>query len=164
MKYLILVTTLIATSPCSVVAMNRTYQEMLERINNSAAGKPSITLVNKSEISLWFAIGDLEKDGIRSHMPLHKNAEFTFSPYTEPFCLKEEYLKMGARIDLYTARPEEENSQHKSLLIGGISEVKFGDTVLINCNNNKLNFKRSSADRPERPSKRLVTIKRNSTK
>lgn len=162
MKQFLLITTLIATQ--SITAMDDTYTEMLGRISNSAAGKPSVTLVNKSNISLLMAIGNVEKDNIRSHMPLHKNAELHFSPYSTPFCLNEKYSKRGTVVDLYTTRPEEKECQHKDLMIGGISEIKFGATVVITYENNALKLTHYNAGSLKKTIKNPITIKRNSTK
>lgn len=165
MKYLVLATTLIATSTCSVFAMEDSYKEMINRIGNTAIGKPSITLVNNSNISLCMEIGNLKEDNIRTRMFLRKDVSFTFSPYAEPFCLKEEHFKKGALIDLYTKRPEDSNNNgHKTLLIGGISEVKFGDLIYItpDANTNTLkfiHFKKPSSILPK-----LKTIQRHPTK
>lgn len=150
--------------------MDPTYKEMLDRIGNAAEGNHSITLINNSSITLWMEIGNLEKDNIRSRMYLPKKTEFTFSPYTKPFCLKEKYSKKGTLVDLYATRPEDitETSQHKSILIGGISEIKFGDTVHINYENNTLSFtnskKSSSFAHYEKSSKTLKVARRNTLK
>jgi hypothetical protein len=164
MKYLILITSLIATSTHSIIGMDDTYKEMLGRIGAQAIGHPSITLVNKSNISLWMAIGSLEKDGIHSQMPLHKNAELTFSPYTTPFCLNEKYSKRGTVVDLYTTRPEKKDCQHKELIIGEIAEIKFGATVLITYEDDALKLTHYNAGSLKKPIQKTLVIKRNSTK
>ncbi len=165
MKYLILATTLVATSTCSLIAMEDTYKEMIDRISNKAIGNPSITLVNNSKISLWMEIGNLEKDNIRTRMYLPKDVALTFSPYTEPFCLKEQYSKAGALIDLYTKRPEDDkNNGHKQLLIGGISEIKFGGMVYISHNDDTNTLKFTHFNKPSKKVNTLKTIKRHSTK
>lgn len=157
-------TSLIATSTHSIIGMDSYYKEMLGRIKDAAEGKPSVTLINNSNFALWMAIGDLDKDGIRSHMPLHKKVEFTFSPYTEPFCLKEEHSKRGAIVDIYTTRPEEKNCQHKKLVIGGISETKFGDIVDITYDDNTLRISSHNAEQPKRLSRTLKVVRRNTLK
>ncbi len=164
MKYLILITTLIVTSNSSIIGMDPSYKGMLSRIKDAAEGKPSITLINNSQISLCMEIGDLDKDGIRSHMFLHKNTEFTFSPYAHPFFLKEKYSKRGTVIDLYTTRPEEQDCQHKKLVIGGFSDIKFGDTICINYDNNTLKTSSQNSEQPKRASRTLKIKRRNTLK
>lgn len=161
MKYLILVASIILTSASSIIAMEEDYQCMLNNIAKATHKHPSITLVNNTKIPLCMEIGD-EYNGriIKSRMFLYQNSQLTLSPYAHPFFLKKEYAQEGTTINLFTKRPEdkEENTQHIPLLIGGNSNIQFGDTVHINYDDNTLNI----TNHPKKSSKKIA--KRNSLK
>ena len=133
MKYFIFVTSILVSTHSMVAMDNKDYyQKQLDRIAAAAQGQPSITLINNTPFPLSMEIGDIEKDGIKSGMTLRKKTELTFSPFTHPFNLKEEGSKRGITIPL-TCHTEKE-SRH-NLHVGGISPVKFGDTIHVNYDN-----------------------------
>ena len=139
MQYLILTATLII-STVSFSMEKHFYQMMCNNIEKKSIGEPSITLINKTGISLSMKIGNIDKDGIQSGMSVHKNTQLTFSPYGPSFCLNKEYLKEGTIINLTTHAPEQFSYD---LHIGGNSDIKFGDTVQVDYDGQNINIVRN---------------------
>jgi hypothetical protein len=132
------------------------YEEMLQRIAVASHNNPSITLINNSPCTLILEVGDIEKDEIRSCMPLYKKTKFTFSPYAHPFCLKKKSLSKEPHIKLIT--PE----QRCFNLHINTHPINFGDTIRLDYDkhNNTMNFVRYDPNHLK-PKKLTKTFKRS---
>lgn len=140
MKYYILITSIFLTS--TIVAMDSSYQGMLDRITNASKDHPCITVVNNSSKPLYMEVGDLEKDYRKSRMILQSNIQLPFSPYAHPFFLNKDHIQEGTTLNFFTEHPENkrENTKQLAIHIGGNSKIQFGDILHIIYHNNELNI------------------------
>ncbi len=157
MKYFILIAGFTLSS-FSWAMEHHHYEKMLASIATHSKGKPSITIHNNTQFSLFMEVGDLKKDNIRSGMNFRKGTQLTFSPYAHPFFLKEEYLSEGTTIKLTASTPEKKSEFN--VHIGGNSYIKFGDTIRADYDGEKIIIEQSSTNPSQlRVKKTTRTIK-----
>jgi len=175
MKYPILTTIFFTTY--SIIAMDDTSKTRTGCISDTDRNKLSVTLCNKSGILLYAQIGDIERDEIRSCMPLKKDTKYLLFPYSRSFYRKNEYPKNGPAIKIFMAYPEANIKNIPLLITEDSKNMQFGDIIDIIYDNNKLNLIRNNidnlnnhkpnallynAERHDKPSKTLKITKRSS--
>jgi len=148
MKHLILIATIITSTntlltmeqaPLILTAEKTCYEQMLDVITNSSMNKPSITIINNDKLAVGLYVNDTYRT---SGIDLHVGSQLTFSPCAYPFCLDEKEITNGAVVRLnidpqHRINPYISNSIIKYYLdlhIGGKSNIKFGDTISVNHN------------------------------